>query len=126
MTNEENAALKKPKSILVFKILATVFLIPAVVGAIVAADAYTLCLLGRENAELGMALVLILCVFLWYLPCNLVCLLFCILGLIKVNRYYKKAESVAGKKAELAWLIPLLCVAVITCAFALYLTILYA
>ncbi len=125
MTNEENTVLKKPKSLLVFKILATAFLIPAIVGACVAAEAYAYCLLGRENAELGMALILILCVFLWYLPCNLLSLLFSILGLCKVKKYYTATESKDGRKTELAWLVPILCVGALTCVFAVYLTILY-
>ncbi len=125
MMNEENTVLKKPRSILVFKILATVFLIPALVGACVAAESYAYCLLGRENAELGMVMVLVFCVILWALPCGILSLSFSILGLCKVKKYYAATESKVGRKAEFAWLISLLCVGAVICVFALYLIVLY-
>ncbi len=118
----EERTMKKPKSILVFEILATVFLIPALYGTYALLITYIDYASGVELAGLGLALVLAI-YLITFLPCNLVCLLFGILGSVKSSKYHKRTENSKGKVADRIWLTVLLTLASLSLAFFVYLFI---
>ncbi len=119
---EERMTMKKPKSILVFEILATIFLLPTIYGVYALLATYIDYVSGVELAGLGLVLVLAI-YLITFLPCNLVCLLFGILGAVKSSKYHRGAENSSGKKADAVWLTILLALGTIALAFFVYLFI---
>ncbi len=119
---EENKT-KKPKILSYCKIVALLLLIPALVGFGATADTYALYLKNGDGNAAGMVLVLIFCVFLWYLPCNLLSLFFSVWGIVEARKYYAKTEDTKGKKLNFGWFIATLSVGISTCAFAVYIVI---
>ncbi len=123
MTDEENKVVKKSKSILVFRILTLAFLAPALLGFFATLDTYALYQQNADGNAFGMAIVLIFCVFLWYMPCNTVSLIFSILGTVKSVKYYKRSGESKGKLLDYIWFLSILCIGAFTFTFGLYIII---
>ncbi len=123
MKKEQGKEKEKGRGLLTLKILTLVFLIPTLVGFFATLDTFVTYLQNLQNGDgntIGVALVLVFCVFLWYLPCNVLDIVFGICGLRVTLKAYKNEEERKGKTLNLVWFIVCLAVAAVTFAFAVY------
>ncbi len=130
--NEETKAIKKPKFILASQIVGIILLLPAIFFFAVTLDSYVSNLNTPETTDFGTALgvglskvLVVIFIFLFYAPSNILSLVFSISGFVTAKRYYGKVEAKKGKAVDYSILLAALIIGVITAAFAVFVTISY-